>query len=109
MGVSLGVGGVPGRVEGLALTDVALQLDLAKVDGGAGAGSLRGVHLLEHCAGVAHLLLAVEVADEEGGPSASSTRAVTSAIRSGVTPVNLTTRACTSTSSVWWVDTNPGT
>src|SRR5437867_3134785 len=44
----------------------ALYLDLAEVKGGPRAGGLRRVHLFEDRARVAHLLLRLEVPDEDG-------------------------------------------
>src|SRR5215218_10883484 len=46
----------------------ALYLDLAEVNGGPRAGRLRRVHLFEDRARVAHLLLRLEVADEDALP-----------------------------------------
>ena len=43
-----------------------MHLDLAEVNGGSRAGGLRRVHLFEGRARVAHLLLRLEVPDEDG-------------------------------------------
>src|SRR5436190_23628444 len=49
------------------LAHAGLCLDFAEVNRSAGARRVGGVHLLEHGAGVAHLLLRLEEADEDRG------------------------------------------